>query len=168
MVLTPVRYSFTQRFSVPVDKAFDWATDYDPEDFSLMGIEGKRKVDKLTEDAYILHDITKTNRGTVEKTRLVRINPERHSLVNTHIGGPTLHSQFWYDFYPEKNGGSRLEFTGLLLYPSDRKLTKDEVSKIAAEEKKGDRQIWKVLAKSMEDDLANLAKATRRPPKRSG
>lgn len=153
MVLTPVRYSFTQKFSVPVEDAFDWATDYDPEDFSLMGLEGKRKVDKITEDTYILHDIKKTEKGTEEKTRLVRINPERHSFTNTHIGGPTLHSQFWYDFYSEKEGGSRLEFTGLLLYPSDRKLTKGEVARIAAEERKGDSDLWKVLARAMEADL---------------
>ncbi len=153
MVLTPVRYSFSQKFSVPVDQAFSWATDYDPEDFTLMGLEGRRKVDKLTEDAYVLHDSRKTDKGVVKKTRLVRLNPERHSFSNTHISGPTLHSQVWYEFFPEGGEGSRLEFTGLLLYPSDRKLTKREVARIAAEERKGDSLIWKVLAKAMEADL---------------
>jgi hypothetical protein len=161
MVLTPVRYSFVQKFSVPVDKAFEWATDYDPEDYTLMGLEGRRKVDKLSEDAYILHDSTKTEKGWVEKTRLVRINPERHSFVNTHIEGPTLHSQFWYEFFPEKGGKSRLEFTGLLLYPGEKRLSKAEAARIAAEERRGDSALWKVLAKSMEDDYAGLAKAKR-------
>ena len=158
MVLTSVRYKFSQKFSVPVEDAFSWATDYDPEDYTLMGLEGRRKVDKITEDTYVLHDTRKTDSGAVEKTRLVRINPERHSLSNTHIDGPTLHSQFWYDFFPEKGGGSRLEFTGLLLYPSDRPLSKSEVSRIAAEERRGDSLIWKNLAKAMEADLKSLRK----------
>ena len=153
MVLVPVRYSFSQRFSVPADKAFEWATDYDPDDFSLMGLEGRRKINKLSEDAFILEDARMTPKGWVEKTRLVRLNPERLSFSNTHISGPTLHSQFWYEFVPQKGGGSRLEFTGLLLYPSERKMTKKEIARMAAGEKKGDSLIWKNLAKAMEADL---------------
>jgi len=52
MVLVPVRYSFSQKFSVPVEEAFRWSIDYDPDDFSLMGWEGTRKVKKLSEDAF--------------------------------------------------------------------------------------------------------------------
>jgi hypothetical protein len=153
MVLVPVHYSFTQKFSVPVEDAFRWSIDYDPDDFSLIGQVGTRKVNKLSEDTFILEDARKMAEGWVMKTRLVRINPERRSFSNTHIGGPTLHSQFWYEFFPEGKGGSRLEFTGLLLYPSDRKLTKAEVGRIAAAEKKGDAAIWKNLAKAMKADL---------------
>jgi len=32
MVLNPVRYSFSQRLSVPADEAFRWSLDYDPDD----------------------------------------------------------------------------------------------------------------------------------------
>jgi hypothetical protein len=153
MVLVPVRYSFTQRFSVPVGYAFRWSLDYDPDDFSLMGLEGRRKINKLTDDTYILEDARNTVKGWVEKTRLIRINPERHSFSNTHIGGPTLHSQFWYEFFPEGKAGSRLEFTGLLLYPSEKKLSPKQVATMAADERKGDSKIWKNLAKAMEADL---------------
>jgi hypothetical protein len=153
MVLVPVRYSFSQRFSVPVEDAFKWSIDYDPEDFVLMGREGTRKVKKLSEDAFILEDSMKTDKGVVKKTRLVRINPERHSFSNTHIAGPTIHSQFWYEFFPSASGGSRLEFTGLLLYPSKKGLSTEQVSEIAEEERKGDARIWKNLAKAMEADL---------------
>jgi hypothetical protein len=153
MVLVPVRYSFTQKFSVPVEEAFAWAVDYDPDDFSLMGQEGRRKINKLSDDTFILEDARKTEQGWVEKTRLVRINPERHAFTNTHISGPTLHSQFWYEFFPEGNKASRLEFTGLLLYPSEKKLSTAEVAKMAAEERKGDSKIWRNLAKAMEADL---------------
>ena len=153
MVLVPVRYTFSQRFSVPVEEAFRWSVDYDPDDFSLMGQEGTRKINKLTEDTFILEDARKTPEGVVEKTRLIRINPEKRSFSNTHITGPTLHSQFWYEFFPQGKRASRLEFTGMLLYPSDKKLTKKEVSRIAAEEVKTDSAIWKHLAKAMEADL---------------
>jgi hypothetical protein len=153
MVLVPVRYSFSQRFSVPVEDAFKWAIDYDPDDFSLMGEEGKRKINRLSEDTFILEDSRKTAEGIVDKTRLIRINPERRSFSNTHISGPTLHSQFWYEFFPEGKRASRLEFTGLLLYPSDKKPSSKDVANMAAKERKGDSKIWKNLAKAMEADL---------------
>jgi len=162
MALVPVRYSFTQKFSVPVEEAFRWSIDYDPDDFSLIGFEGRRKVKKLSEDAFILEDARKTDDGWVEKTRLVRINPERRSFTNTHISGPTLHSQFWYEFFPEGKGGSRLEFTGLLLYPSEKRLSSEQVAKMAAEERKGDSKNWKNLAKAMEAYLKKTASRTRR------
>jgi hypothetical protein len=153
MVLVPIRYSFSQKFSVPVEEAFMWAIDYDPDDFSLMGQEGRRKINKLSDDTFILEDARKTVEGWVEKTRLIRINHERRSFTNTHISGPTLHSQFWYEFSPEGKKASKLDFTGLLLYPSEKKLSTQEVAKMAAEERKGDSKIWKNLAKAMEADL---------------
>jgi hypothetical protein len=153
MVLNAVRYSFSQKFPVPVEEAFSWAIDYDPDDFSLMGQEGRRKINKLSEDTFILEDARNTVEGWVEKTRLIRINPDRHSFTNTHISGPTLHSQFWYEFFPEGKRASRLDFTGLLLYPSEKKLTATEVAKMATEERKGDSKIWKNLAKAMQADL---------------
>jgi hypothetical protein len=153
MVLVPVRYSFSQKFSVPVEEAFRWSIDYDPDDFSLMGQEGTRKINKLTEDTFILEDARRTPEGILAKTRLIRIDPDRRSFSNTHITGPTLHSQFWYEFFPEGKKASRLDFTGLLLYPSDRKLTKKEVARIAAKEVKTDSLIWKHLAKAMKADL---------------
>jgi len=153
MVLVPVRYTFTQKFSVPVDEAFAWAIDYDPNDFALMGQEGRRKINKLAEDTFVLEDARRTVEGFVEKTRLVRVNHERRSFTNTHISGSTLHSQFWYEFFPEGKKASRLDFTGLLLLPSDKKPTAKEVAAIAAAEKKTDSTIWRHLAKAMEAEL---------------
>jgi hypothetical protein len=161
VVLNPVRYSFKQKFAVPVEEAFRWSLDYDPDDFSLMGLEGRRKINKLSEDTYILEDARNTVKGWVEKTRLIRINPERRSFSNTHISGPTLHSQFWYEFLPEGKGKSRLEFTGLLLLSREKKMTSDEIAKIAAEERKGDSKIWVNLAKAMESDYAKAKKRGR-------
>ena len=153
MALASVRYKFSQKFAVPVEDAFAWSIDYDPGDWKRMGLEGKRKIKRLTDDAIILEDTRPTDKGPVTKTRLVRINHERRSFSNTHIDGPTPHSQFWYEFFPERDGGSRLDFTGLLLLPSKKRLSESEVARIAADERKGDSKIWKNLAKAMEADL---------------
>jgi hypothetical protein len=161
MVLVSVRYSFSQSFSVPVEEAFGWSIDYDPGDFSLMGWEGTRKVKKLSDDTFILEDARKTDKGVVEKTRLVRVNPERRSFTNTHIAGPTIHSQYWYEFFPEGSGGSRLEFTGLVIYPSEKDLSSEQVSEITAEEREADARIWKNLANAMESDYAKSKKGNR-------
>lgn len=153
MALVSVRYTFSQRFAVPVDEAFAWSIDYDPGDWKRMGLEGRRKIKKLTEDAILLEDTRRTEKGSVTKTRLVRINHERRSFSNTHVDGPTPHSQFWYEFFAEPDGGSRLEFTGLLLVPTKKKLLDADVAKLAAEERKGDSRIWVNLARSMEQEL---------------
>ena len=153
MAINSVRYRFTQKFAVPVEEAFRWSIDYDPNDYSRMGLEGKRKIKWLSEDAVILEDTRPGEKGPVTKKRLIRIDPEKRSFTNTHIESPTPHSQFWYEFLPEKGGGSRLEFTGLLLLPSKKKLSEAEVAKMAAAERKGDSRIWVNLAKAMESDL---------------
>lgn len=153
MVYSSVNYKFSQKFDVPVEKAFAWAIDYDPgtADWKRMGLKGTRKIKKLTGDTIILEDTRPTEKGPVTKTRLIRINHPRHSFVNTHIGGPTPHSQFVYEFFAEKGGGSRLDFTGMLLL--SKKMSEAEIAKLAAGERKGDSQIWKNLAKAMEAEL---------------
>jgi hypothetical protein len=153
LVYASVNYKFSQKFGVPVEKAFAWAIDYDPgpADWKRMGLDGSRRIKKLTDDAIILEDTRSTDKGPVTKTRLIRINHARRSFVNTHIGGPTPHSQFVYEFFPEKDGGSRLDFTGMLLLP--KKMSEAEVAKLAADERKGDSRIWRNLAKAMEAEL---------------
>lgn len=153
MALVSVRYKFSQKFAVPVEDAFAWSIDYEPDDWKRMGLEGKRRIKRLTDDAIILEDTRPTKGGPVTKTRLVRIDHERRSFSNTHVDGPTPHSQFWYEFFPEEDGGSRLDFTGLLLLPAKKKLSDAEVTRIAEAERKGDSQIWRNLAKAMEADL---------------
>ena len=89
MVAVSVRYKFSQKFAVPVDDAFAWAVDYDPDDYALMGLEGERKIKKLSDDAFILEDTRPTQKGPVTKSRLVRLDRGRRILINTHIDSPT-------------------------------------------------------------------------------
>lgn len=155
MPLASINYKFSQRFKVPVDEAFAWSIDYEPGpgDLKRMGAKGTRKVQRLTPDTVILEDTKVTDEGRVTKTRLVRIYHERRSFVNTHIGGPTPHSQYLYEFFPEKGGGSRLDFTGLLLLPTSKRLPARQIAKLAQAERKADSDTWKSLAKAMESEL---------------
>lgn len=160
MVLNSIRYRFTQRFSVPVEEAFRWCIDYQPGDMKMMGLKGRRKVTRLADDAIVLEDTTDAGKGPVTKTRLVRTNEKTRSFTSTHIGGPTLHSQFWYEFFPQKGGGSRLEFTGLFLLPTKKSLSGVEVARIAAEERTADSKLWKALARAMERDLSGRGRSS--------
>ena len=153
-MITSVRYGFSQAFSVPARDAFRWAVDYQPGDFTLMGVDGRREVTRLSDDAFLMKETIRRDDGAGStRTKLIRIDPERMSYSNTHISGPAKHSQFLYEIVPEGENGSRLRFTGLLLYRSEKEPTRKEVARIAAEERKTDSGIWKKLAKAMEADL---------------
>lgn len=155
MPYASINYKFTQEFAVPVEEAFAWAIDYDPgpADWKRMGLKGRRSIKRLNEDAIILDDTRQTEKGSVKKKRLVRINHERRSYVNTHIGGPTTYSQFVYEFYSKPGGGSRLDFTGMLLLPVKKKMSPAEIARRAAVERAGDSKIWQNLARAMEEEL---------------
>ena len=152
MVLTSVRYAFSQSFSVPARDAFTWAVDYKPGDFALMGLDGVREIVRLSDDSYMLKETVRSGKAR-RRSKLIRIDSERMLYTNTHVTGPARHSQFIYEIVPDGERKSRLQFTGLLLYRSEKKLGKKEIARIAAEERKFDSDIWKRLAKAMEADL---------------
>jgi hypothetical protein len=152
LVLTSVRYVFSQSFSVPARDAFAWAVNYQPGDFALMGLKGKREIIRLSDDSYLLRETVRSGKART-RSKLVRIDPERMLYTNTHVTGPAKHSQFIYEIVPDGEKKSKLQFTGLLLYRSEKKLGKKEIDRIAAEERKFDSDIWKRLANAMEADL---------------
>jgi hypothetical protein len=151
LTIISVRYTFTQGFSVPAKEAFRWAVDYQPGDFALMGVEGRRNIVKISDDTFLLKE--NLRRGKKGRTKLIRIDPERMSYSSTHISGPAKHSQFIYEIIPDGEDRSMLRFTALLLYRSEKELSKKEVASIAAEERRLDSQVWKRLAKAMEREL---------------
>jgi hypothetical protein len=144
-----VIYKFSQRFSVSAKEAFDWATDYQPNDLALMGEEGKRTIRKVTEDTIILkEDITHAGRK-ISKMKLVRLNPRALSWHNIHIRGPNKYSEFLYEINPEGKDRSRLTFTGLLVLYSKDRLSSQKLKQIANREKQYDSMAWKHLASAM-------------------
>ena len=149
-----IRYSFSQRFSVPARKAYKWCTDYGPEDHALMGDEAaERQITRVTDTTIILTDIFQTSSGTVEKQKLVQLYPDRLCWVSTHLTGPNKYSQFIYEISTEGNSASRLDFTALHLEYEEEKLDSEDIKSLAGKLKEEDSAAWKLLAKAMTKEL---------------
>jgi len=148
-----INYQFTQDFNVVAQKAYEWCVNYDPHDLSLMGEEGSRKLERVSDDTVILADTYTSNEMPVTKKKLVRLDPRRLAWTSTHISGPNIHSQFYYQIVPTGTKTSRLDFRGSWLYYTNRKLTPADVRKITQRERKGDSTSWKRLAKEMEREI---------------
>jgi len=149
--------SFDYRFSVdlPVsaDAAYRWAVDYRPDDWTLMGRVGRRRIRKLADGAILLTDTVETDGRRVTKKRLVRLWPARRSWTNTHLAGPTIHSQFWYAILPRGPRRSRIEFVGLQVEPSARRLSAAQLARRAADVRREDAALWRRLSRAMGEDL---------------
>ena len=151
----PVRYHFTQHFKVPARQAYNWCTDYDPQDRELMGDKnGKRLITPICESTVILTDTFQTEKGMVEKQKLVALYPDRLAWVATHLAGPSKYSQFLYKIFPEGEGASRLEFTALYLDYSKEAADEEEIKRLADELRKSDAGTWRLLAEAMEKELS--------------
>jgi hypothetical protein len=153
-----IRYSFSQRFSVPARKAYKWCTEYDPQDHALMGEENaERQITYITDTTIILTDIFHTSKGDVEKQRLVQLYPDRLSWISTHLTGSNKYSQFIYEISAEGDGASRLDFTALHLEYEKENLDSDGVKSLAGKLREEDSTAWKLLAKAMAKELGKLA-----------
>jgi len=153
MVCYTVHYRFSQSFPFPVEDAFAWASDYDPGDIRLMGMDGTREIERIDEDTIVLDDAFVTGGRTVRKRRLVRLFPELHALTNTRLSGPNRHSQFIYQFVGEGENGSRLDFTGAQVNRADAVPSSAEVAALAKAYATEDAALWVNLAEAMKRDL---------------
>ncbi|MDG6996076.1 MAG: hypothetical protein JRN52_09135 [Nitrososphaerota archaeon] len=148
---TSINYRFTQRFRVSADRAYKWCTSYDPSDLELMHENGKREIEQLSKDAFILTDTFHKGSESFSKTKLVRLHPREMFWTNTHIAGPNKYSQFLYKIVPEGKDKSRLDFVGLQLEPQD--MTRKQATAFARKVRKEDSGSWKHLASAMEKEL---------------
>jgi hypothetical protein len=149
-----IRYSFSQRFSVPTRKAYKWCTEYDPQDPALMGEDAaERQITHLTDTTIILNDIFHTSNGRVEKQKLVQLYPDRLSWISTHLTGPNKYSQFIYEISTEGNSASRLNFTGLHLEYEKENVNSEGIKSLADKLKEEDSAAWRRLAKAMAKEL---------------
>jgi hypothetical protein len=157
MRVASAKYGFSQRFRVPAREAYDWCTDYRPDDLALMNENGRRNIERLTQDTLIITEVVKLGRKTVKKVKLIKLNPAKLEWYNIQLAGPNKHSEFLYQIHSEGSNASRLNFTGLLVVYSKRKLPRSRIRRIASTERGYDSQAWVLLAKAMEKDL-NLPK----------
>lgn len=146
-----IRYDFSQQFSFPAKQVFEWCTNYTPGDLALMGEKGKRKVEKISKDTFILTDSYPSAGGSVRKKRMVNLYPDTLSWIGTHLIGKTKYSQFLYRVSAEGPATSRVYFTGLQIEYDDKK--KSRAAAIAQELKKEDSHAWELLAQEMEKDM---------------
>jgi len=144
-----VRYGFNQLLSAPVKDAFEWCTDYQPEDLATMRERGRRTIRKITSDSIILIETVPKGRRIVKRVKLVRLNRPELSWTNTHISGPNRHSQFLYKLVPEGKTRSRLYFRGLLVCYTRKPIPKSELLKIGREERRADSAAWQYLAAAL-------------------
>ena len=121
-----------------------------------MGLKGSRRIRKLADDAILLSETTFANGKAVKKTKLVRTNRRRLSWSSTHVSGPFLHSQFLYQISPVGKNQSKLEFDGLLLVYSMRKLSREKIERIAKQERQQDSSSWRHLAKAMAEEVRSV------------
>lgn len=150
---TPIRYHFSQAFTVSAKEAYLWCTDFTADDPVLLGDDAKREVVHLADGTLILNDTFHTTSGVFEKQKLVHLYPERNSWVSTHLSGPNKYSQFIYEISEKSAEASCLEFTALHLEYCDKKLGIKEVEALAVKLCKFDSKIWKLFTKTMEKEL---------------
>ena len=149
-----IEYAFNQPLAAPAHVAFKWCTDYQPYDFAIMKEKGKREIQKMTDSTIVLTETTRTKNRIVKKTKLVRLNKSSLSWTNTHIAGPNRHSQFLYRIVAEGRKRSRLYFEGLLIQYSRKPLSRQQLRKIAKDERLGDATVWRHLAAALRKDTA--------------
>jgi hypothetical protein len=155
MATNSVRYHFRQSFTVPAQAAYRWCTDFRSSDGNLFEVPWKRSVRRLSDDALVLSDTTWPNGRVRRIHRLVRLNSSRLAWTNTHLDGPYRHSQYWYQIVPDGPRRSHLEFTGMRLVRSPRRLTATQVARLAEKERLEDSGLWRRrMAPALEHDLA--------------
>lgn len=162
MPLVTVPFRFRQRFPFPAQAVYDWSTDYQPGDIALFGQQGRRRVERLNERTLLLTDTFFGADGAkTVKQKLVHLYPERLAWTNTHIKGPSRHSQFLYELFAEGDRASRLEFTGRQMVRMDE-VDPRRVRELSRELQREDGAIWKRLARELATDLKAPAAARRR------
>jgi hypothetical protein len=147
-----VHFKFSQHFDFPPKKAYKWCTDYDPGDIKLQGNDGVRKVRWVNEDTVLLTDFDFAVGRKVGRRKLIRLYPESLSWTNTRLSSEGRHSQFLYEIVAEK-GGSRLDFTGSMVYKG-KKPSAAKLVAMAAGTVKEDSATWRNLARAMAKDLS--------------
>lgn len=148
---TSINYHFSQLFRLPANRAYEWCTNFHQSDLELMHERGKRRIEKLTNDTYILTDTFYLKRGTISKKKLVRLHLSQMAWTNTYLAGPKKYSQFLYKIVPVGKNRSRLDFVGLQLEP--QVMTRMQAAAFALKVRKEDSRSWRLLARAMEKEL---------------
>jgi len=146
-----VHYKFSQHFDFPPRAAYNWCTDYNPDDIQMGGQRGRRGIRWLNEGALMLTDTYFKGKSRIVKKRLVKLYPEILTWTNTRISAEGRYSQFLYQIIRER-GGSRLLFTGNQIFAG--KASASKRAAMARRLAREDAALWRNFAKAMARDLA--------------
>ncbi len=156
--IASLRFGFRQPLRASAREAYVWCTDFEPNDGKLYSQRWERSVRRLSEDALVLTDTTYPGGKRRRIHRLVRLNPTELAWTNTHLDGPFRHSQYWYRIVSDGPRESHLEFRGLRLVSTSRKLSTSETARLTEKERREDFALWRRrLAPALAGDLARLA-----------
>lgn len=145
-----VRYQFTQLLPVSAKEAFDWCTEFGPEDNQLMAVaNAQRQITEISDGTLIIKDVFYMPAGTIEKQKLVQLYPDIYTWTSTHLAGPNKHSQFLYQIAPQGKDASILTFTAHHLEYDE----KTDAGYLAEKLCKTDSNTWKLLAKAIEKEF---------------
>lgn len=156
-----VRYEFSQLLDLPAEEAYRWCTNYQEDDPGLMGMEGKRSVNRLTDDTVFLTDSIVKGGKTVVKKKLIRLDPATRSWTNTYIAGPSKFSQFLYRIVPEGNRRSRLHFTGFQVFTGKQPAPRG-LERVATRLTEEDSATWRLLAGELRKETRNPTRSRRK------
>ncbi|MDI9644376.1 MAG: hypothetical protein QFX35_04050 [Candidatus Verstraetearchaeota archaeon] len=118
-----------------------------------MGEKGKRMVTRINEETLILTDTILEGDKKVTRKRLVRLFPERLFWTNTRLSEDGKYSQFLYQIFPDRDGGSRLDFIGSHVFYDKERPKPEEIASMAEELAMKDSKVWELLAEAMEKDF---------------
>lgn len=155
MPVYSVRFRFRQPFRVPAKAAYAWCTDFQPGDARLFEQRWRRKVRHLSKDAILLTETTWPEGRARVIRRLVRLSPQDLTWTNTHVSGPFRYSQYWYRIVPDTPRRSHLEYTGLRLVRTSKRLTVSQQARLVGQERREDSTLWSSrIAPTMEREIA--------------
>lgn len=149
MPLVSLHFQFTQRFGRPAREVFEWATDFRPDDPSVMGMQGSRRVERLGHDTVLLTDRFGAPGKRVTKKKLVRLYPEDLRWTSTHLAGPSRHSQFLYELVADGPRACHLVFTGSQVSYPARAPSPNALRALVDEACAQDAALWKRLAAAL-------------------
>ena len=159
MPILSLAYRFRQPLRAPAREAYAWCTDFGPDDGRLFSERTERSVRRLGDGALVMTDTTYPRGRPRRIHRLVRLHPSEMAWTNTHLDGPYRHSQYWYRIVSDGPGRCHLEFVGLRLEASRRRLSATETARRAEERRRSDSGEWRRrLAPALERDLARRRK----------
>jgi hypothetical protein len=155
MPIWRIPYGFSMTLPAPRAWTYRWLTDYDADDFELLGLPAHRSVERWAENLFLLTDRFDADpfdprRGIRSvKEKLVHLYPENWAWTSTHLSGPAKGSQFVYELHPHGSRATRIRYTGAQVEEAPGRPSAESVARRAAQLRAEDVGAWRNLARAI-------------------